>query len=159
MTFRTLIGPRDPRVYSGLLARKTLRQLEEHREKVATEPVALIILNFVRLLEMYRFKVMHRRPAPAGILQSVPLVLAEETIDDQEIDPLQVVEHAFEEARTKAPGNEVLEREPAANKVKETLTWHLQTPSGTRPADADINYTVSFLKTFVEALSAKPKPA
>lgn len=158
MTFRTLIGPRDPRVYSGLLARKTLKQLKERPDEVATDPVALIILNFVRLLEMYRFNVMRRHPTPAGILQSVPLVFGTKTIDDVDGDPLKDVERAFEEARKQVFTDPVLDREAAANKVRATLTWHLQDPSEhpQRPSDEDIGETVDFLDKFLETLSAKP---
>lgn len=158
MTFRTLIGPRDPRVYSGLLARKTLKQLKERPDEVANDPVALVILNFVRLLEMYRYNVMRRHPTPAGILESVPLVFGAKTIDDVGGDPLKDVEHAFEEARKQVFTNPVLDREAAANKVRATLAWHLQDPceNPQRPPVEDIHKTVDFLDKFLETLAAKP---
>lgn len=157
MTFRTLLGPRDPRVFSGLLARKTLKQLEESPHDIASDPVALIILNFVRLLEMYRFNVMHTSQVPAGILQSVPLVLGDQEFDEDETDPLQDVEKAFEAARVHVFTNPVLNRDAAATKVKATLSWHLKAAEEkpTAPPDADINETREFLRTFLDTL-AKP---
>ncbi|MCG7974903.1 MAG: hypothetical protein JAZ16_07595 [Candidatus Thiodiazotropha taylori] len=68
MTIHSTGNRSDPRVVCGLLAREVLENLEGLQQKKKTEHYEIFLLNFLRLMEQYRFdKFSHREPH--GILE------------------------------------------------------------------------------------------
>ncbi len=149
MTFHTLLGPSDPRVLSGILARKTLNHLQRPVDRVP-EPVAMCILNFIRLVDMYRYGDMRTEPDSVGIFESEPFDHGHG--DLRTTDPLEEVQKAMDKARREVFGD--LSRKKAATRLHNALIWHLEIPDKRRKfkskeGDSD---TRKFLKVFIQAL-------
>lgn len=150
MTFHTLLGPSDPRVLTGIMAKKTLAHLK-HPVDIVPEPAAMSILNFIRLVNMYRYSDMRTLATSHSVFETEPF---DDDVDDLEsTDPLQEVQKALDAARKKAFSG--LSRAQAGEKLYEALIWHLEMPDDRADKNEKGDGKAKlFLKVFIEALPA-----
>lgn len=153
MTFHTLLGPSDPRVLSGILAKKTLNHLQ-HPVAVVPEPVAMCILNFIRLVDLYRSGDMRTEPVTIGIFESGTFDHGHHHHGDlRSADPLEEVQNAMDKARKEVFGD--VSRKRAASYLHNALIWHLDLPDKRKPRSKEGDSEArKFLKVFIQALPA-----
>ncbi len=148
MTFHTLLGPSDPRVLSGILAKNTLAHLKRPQDEVP-EPAAMCILNFIRLVDMYRYGVMQTEPESMGIFESEPFDLEQDEFEAG--DPLEDIKRAMDVAREQVFNG--MSRKKVGACLHQTLLWHLEDPDERDPkSDEDDSKARRFLKVFIQAL-------
>jgi hypothetical protein len=132
------------------MAEKTLDHLK-HPVPMVPELAAMSILNFIRLVNMYRYSDMRTLPMAHSPFECEQF---DHELDEFEpTDPLEDVQKAMDAARKKAFSG--LSRAQAGEKLYEALIWHLEMPND-RPDknEKGDGKAKLFLKVFIDALPA-----